>query len=146
MDRRMQYIIPNESYNINHLHYISYRVTGSYRLGKTCYLHSLLCNNSIICIVYSAIIVLLHGLLCKMILFQFAHGKMITQPTLTPPQTRDWWCAIVCTEIVSRGRHVTKQLWECWHANMPRNGSDTSNELISGLCANHFYLVANIVT
>ena len=28
--------------------YISYRVTGLYRLGKTCYLHSLLCNNSII--------------------------------------------------------------------------------------------------
>ena len=27
---------------------------------------------------------------------------------------------------------------------MPRNGIDTSNELISGLCANHFYLVANI--
>ena len=70
--------------------YISYRVTGLYRLGKTCYLHSLLCNNSIICIVYCAIIVLLHSLLCKMMLFQFAHGKMITQPTLTPPQTRDW--------------------------------------------------------
>ena len=30
------------------LHCISYRVTGLYRLGKTCYLHSLLCNNSII--------------------------------------------------------------------------------------------------
>ena len=30
------------------LHYISYRVTGLYRLGKSCYLHSLLCNNSII--------------------------------------------------------------------------------------------------
>ena len=28
--------------------YISFRVTGLYRLGKTCYLHSLLCNNSII--------------------------------------------------------------------------------------------------
>ena len=71
--------------------YISYRVTGLYRLGKTCYLHSLLCNNSIIvCIVYSAIIVLLHSLVCKMILFQFSHGKMITQPTLMPPQTRDW--------------------------------------------------------
>ena len=28
--------------------HISYRVTGLYRLGKTCYLHSLLCNNSII--------------------------------------------------------------------------------------------------
>ena len=28
--------------------YISYRVTGLYRLCKTCYLHSLLCNNSII--------------------------------------------------------------------------------------------------
>ena len=69
---------------------ISYRERGLYRLGKTCYLHSLLCNNSIICIVYCAIIVLLHSLLCKMILFQFAHGKMITQPTLTPPQTRDW--------------------------------------------------------
>ena len=69
---------------------ISYRVTGLYRLGKTCYLHSLVCNNSIICLVYCAIIVLLHSLLCKMILFQFAHGKMITQPTLTPPQTRDW--------------------------------------------------------
>ena len=27
--------------------YISYRVTGLYRLGKTCYLHSLQCNNSI---------------------------------------------------------------------------------------------------
>ena len=27
---------------------MSYRVTGLYRLGKTCYLHSLLCNNSII--------------------------------------------------------------------------------------------------
>ena len=27
---------------------ISYRVTGLYRLGKTCYMHSLLCNNSII--------------------------------------------------------------------------------------------------
>ena len=27
---------------------ISYRVTGLYRLGKTYYLHSLLCNNSII--------------------------------------------------------------------------------------------------
>ena len=26
---------------------------------------------------------------------------------------------------------------------MPRHGSDTSNELISGLCANHFYWVAN---
>ena len=24
---------------------------GLYRLGKTCYLHSLVCNNSIICIV-----------------------------------------------------------------------------------------------
>ena len=70
--------------------YISYRVTGLYRLGKTCYLHSLVCNNSIICIVYCAIIVLLLSLLCKMILFQFDHGKMITQPTLTPPQTRDW--------------------------------------------------------
>ena len=34
----------NESYVI----IISYRVTGLYRLGKTCYLHSLLCNNSII--------------------------------------------------------------------------------------------------
>ena len=43
-----------------------------------------------------------------------------------PPQTRDWWRAIVCAEIVSRGRHTTKQLWEYWHANMPRNGSDTS--------------------
>ena len=30
---------------------ISYRVTGLYRLGKTCYLHSLVCNNSIICVV-----------------------------------------------------------------------------------------------
>ena len=70
--------------------YISYRATGLYRLGKACYLHSLLCNNNIICIVYCAIIVLLHSLLCKMILFQFAHGKMITQPTLPPPQTRDW--------------------------------------------------------
>ena len=88
--------------------HISYRVTGLYRLGKTCYLHSLVCNNSIICIVYCAILVLLHSLLCKMILFQFAHGKMITQPTLTPPQTRDWWRAIVCAEIVSRGRHMTK--------------------------------------
>ena len=77
-------------YIIQYILYISYRVTGLYRLGKTCYLHSLLCNNSIICIVYCAIIVLLHSLLCKMILFQFAHGKMITQPTLTPPQTRDW--------------------------------------------------------
>ena len=38
--------------------YISYRVTGLYRLGKTCYLHSLLCNNSIIA-VCCAIIVLL---------------------------------------------------------------------------------------
>ena len=47
-----------------------------------------------------------------MILFQFAHGKMITQPTLTPPQTRDWLRAIVCAEIVSRGRHMAKQLWE----------------------------------
>ena len=28
--------------------FISYRVRGLYRLGKTCYLHSLLCNNSII--------------------------------------------------------------------------------------------------
>ena len=28
--------------------HISYSVTGLYRLGKTCYLHSLLCNNSII--------------------------------------------------------------------------------------------------
>ena len=27
---------------------ISYRVRGLYRLGKTCYLQSLLCNNSII--------------------------------------------------------------------------------------------------
>ena len=27
---------------------ISYRVTGLYRLGKTCYLHSLAFNNSII--------------------------------------------------------------------------------------------------
>ena len=80
--------------------YISYRVRGLYRLGITCYLHSLLCNNSIICI------------LCKMILFQFLLGKKITQPTLTPPQTRDYRCAIVCAEIVSRGRHVTKQLWE----------------------------------
>ena len=81
-----------------------------------------------------------------MILFQFAHEKMITQPTLTPPQTRDWWRAIVYAEIVSRGRHMTKQLWEYWHANMPRNGSDTTNEMISGLWANHFYLVANIIT
>ena len=126
--------------------YISYRVRRLYRLGKTCYLHSLLCNDSIICIVYYAIIVLKHSLLCKMILFQFAHGKMITQPTLTPPQRRDWWCAIICAEIVSRLRDVTKQLWEYWHTNMPRNGNDTSNELISGLCSNHFYLVANIVT
>ena len=30
------------------LHYISYRVTGLYRLGKTCYLHSILYSNSII--------------------------------------------------------------------------------------------------
>ena len=30
------------------IYYISYRVTGLYRLGKTCYLHSLLSNNSII--------------------------------------------------------------------------------------------------
>ena len=45
--------------------YISYRVTGLYRLGKTCYLHSFL---------------------CKMILFQLAHGIMIPQPTFTPPQ------------------------------------------------------------
>ena len=136
------------NYIIIRLTYISYRVTGLYRLGKTCYLHSLVCNNSIICIVYCAIIVLLHSLLCKMILFQFAHGKMITQPTFTPPQTRDWWRAIVCAEIVSRGvgRHMTKQLWEYWHANMPYNGSETSSELISGLWANHFYLVANIVT
>ena len=37
-----------------HVYYISYRVTGLYRLGKTCYLHSLLCNNSIIRIVYCA--------------------------------------------------------------------------------------------
>ena len=59
--------------------YISYRVTGLYRLGKR-----------VICTVYCAIIVLLHSLVCKMTLFQFAHGKMITQPTLTPPQTRDW--------------------------------------------------------
>ena len=71
--------------------YISYRVMGLYRLGKTSYLHSLL---------------------CKMMLFQFAHGKMITQPTFTPPQTRDWLRAIVCAEIVARGRHMTKQLWE----------------------------------
>ena len=28
--------------------HISYRVTGLYWLGKTCYLHSLQCNNSII--------------------------------------------------------------------------------------------------
>ena len=28
--------------------YISYRVTGLYWLGKTCYLHSLLCDNNII--------------------------------------------------------------------------------------------------
>ena len=27
--------------------YISYHVTGLYQLGKTCYLHSLLWNNSI---------------------------------------------------------------------------------------------------
>ena len=90
----------DERHDIKNVKIISYRVTGLYRLGKTCYLHSLLCNNSIIaqfavqyiiiCIVYCAIIVLLHSLLCKMILFQFAHGKMITQPTLTPPQTRDW--------------------------------------------------------
>ena len=38
----------------NNVYYISYRVTGLYRLGKTCYLHSLLCNNIIICIVYCA--------------------------------------------------------------------------------------------
>ena len=56
-------------YMLVSIYYISYHVTGLNRLGKTCYLHSLL---------------------CKMILFQFAHGKMITQPTLTPPQTRDW--------------------------------------------------------
>ena len=30
------------------INYISYRVTGLYQLDKTCYLHSLLCNNSII--------------------------------------------------------------------------------------------------
>ena len=30
------------------LYIFSYRVTGLYRLSKTCYLHSLLCNNSII--------------------------------------------------------------------------------------------------
>ena len=29
-------------------YYIRYRVTRLYRLGKTCYLHSLLCNNNII--------------------------------------------------------------------------------------------------
>ena len=69
---------------------ISYRVTGLYRLGKTCYLHSLVCNNSIICIVYCAIIVLLHSLLCNM----------------------------------------TKQLWDKTFVGV----------------ANHFYLVANIVT
>ena len=33
-----------------------------------------------------------------------------------------------CHEDASR--HMTKQLWEYWHANMLRNGSDTSNELI----------------
>ena len=81
--------------NVYHVEfYISYRVTGLYRLGKKCYLHSLL---------------------CKMILFQFAHEKMIAQPTLTPPQTRDWWRAIVCAEIVSRWHHMTKQLGEYWH-------------------------------
>ena len=47
-----------------------------------------------------------------------------------PPQTRDWWRADVCAEIVSRGRHVTKHLWEYWHANMLRNVSDISSELI----------------
>ena len=85
-------------------------------------LHNLVCNNSIICIVYCAIIVLLHSLLCNNSIIaqftvqndiiSFAIGKMITQPTLTPPQTRDWRRAIVCAEIVSRGRHMTKQLWE----------------------------------
>ena len=103
-------------YTLYYIMYISYRVTGLYRLGKTCYLHSLLRNHSIIaqiiaqvarelavlsfshvqiemilfCTVNCAIMLLLHSLLCKMISFQFAHGKMITQPTLTPPQTRDW--------------------------------------------------------
>ena len=48
------------NYNVT---YISYRVTGLYWLGKTCYLHSLLCNNRIICIVYCAIIVLLHSII-----------------------------------------------------------------------------------
>ena len=38
----------NIFYSIRSVHYISYRVRGLYRLGKTCYLHSLLCNNSII--------------------------------------------------------------------------------------------------
>ena len=33
---------------LNSEYYIGYRVMGLYRLGKTCYLHTLLCNNSII--------------------------------------------------------------------------------------------------
>ena len=44
-------VIPNKEYakiRYNFILNISYRVTGLYRLGKTCYLHSLLCNNSII--------------------------------------------------------------------------------------------------
>ena len=44
------YIIEPEILVICYINNISYRVTGLYlyRLGKTCYLHSLLCNNSII--------------------------------------------------------------------------------------------------
>ena len=46
-------IMPKQKYTLilcykRAITYISYRVTGLYRLGKTCYLHSLLCNNSII--------------------------------------------------------------------------------------------------
>ena len=89
-------------------------MTGLYQLSKTCYLHSLLCNNSIIA--------------------QFPEQNDIisictweNDNTDNSHATSNTWL-VTCTKIVSRGRHMTKQLWEYWHASMPRNGSDTSNE------------------
>ena len=114
------------NYNVT---YISYRVTGLYRLGKTCYLHSLLCNNSIICIVYCAIIVLLHSII-----------DIIS----------------ICNDIISiciwendntANSLATSNTWlvtcHCLRRNL---GTRTPHDKTVVGVANHFYLVANIVT
>ena len=51
MFKQLIFIVPIIIYVTKLIINISYRVTGLYQLGKTCYLHSLVCNNSIICIV-----------------------------------------------------------------------------------------------